>query len=145
VSAPLVDLFGEVLREIRDDTAIKALTNGYVWNEVPDLWNGVPLPTDARPYILLKDLTTARMERAPIQTGRFMVISVGKSPRLAKQLYGLVSAVLHIQGPRVNSGVGIYLSKEEVGGQPGVDPQTHYPTSTAIYEVFADTGVFALA
>jgi hypothetical protein len=47
-----------------------------------------------------------------------------------------VSDLLHLIGPRLASnGVAIYNSKEEVGGQPGQDPDTGWSTETSVYIV----------
>ena len=49
-----------------------------------------------------------------------------------------VSNALHNQGPRIGpTGIAIYRSYEEVGGQPTTDPVTGWPFELAIFVVFA--------
>jgi len=135
-----VDPIGRLISELRADAGVSAIVGVKVWGaELPD-----NVSADPRPYVLVHRLIATRMKRAPVQAVRVSAQCVAKTPRLAAQLYGAVSDALHIKGPRgISGGVGIYLSSEEMGGQPSTDPQTGWPYETALYECFATTGVLA--
>jgi hypothetical protein len=134
----VADPIGRLITELRVDAGVAALVGTRVWGaEIPD-----NVSSDPRPYILVHRVLAVRMKRAPVQAVRVSIQCVGLTPRLAAVLYGAVSDALHVKGPRYTSGgIGIYLSEEEVGGQPLTDPQTGWPYETAVYNVWATTAV----
>ena len=137
----MIDPMGKLLAELRANGPLTAETAGHVWaGELPDRFQGATPSTDPRPYVLLHHLGNRRGRHNPVGYFRVQVTSVGKSPRLATKLYGLVSDVLHDAGPRYASGgTAVYRSEEEIGGQPANDPVTGWPVEISIYEVWAAT------
>lgn len=139
----MTDPTGQLLAELRADGPLVAeCTVGRIWaGEKPELVNGVALPPDARPYVILRPLIVAREPRNPKGLHRYVVQCVHKTPRDAKRLYGLVSDVLHDKGPRTSATkVGIWHSYEDPGSANyQVDPSTFYPYWQATYSVFAAT------
>ena len=136
----LVDVLGELVRELRaDEPLLGFLGAPKVWAvETPAKFQGKDLPADPRHYVLLRRLAVGRMQRVPVASERIAAMCYGKTPQLAAVLYGLVSNALHNQGPRIGpTGIAIYRSYEEVGGQPTTDPVTGWPFELAIFVVFA--------
>lgn len=129
----MVDVMGELVRELRADAGVSAIVGTHVWGEEVPANAG----NDPRPFVTIRELGVRREKRTPVMQVRVSVLCVAKTHQLASALYGAVSDALHNQGPRVNSGVGIWRSSEESGGQTLIDPQLRWPQKVAIYEVFA--------
>jgi hypothetical protein len=125
-----IDAVGKIILELRADTAVAAIVGTKVWGqEIPD-----NIDADPRPFILVHNLVNVPHSREPLQNSRVSIMAVGLTPRLAAALYVAVSNALHDKGPRHTAGgTAIYRSHEEAGGQPMTDPQTGWPSSTAIY------------
>jgi hypothetical protein len=98
---------------------------------------------DQPPLVIVRRLTRRRFLEIAARY-RFAVISFAVDPKRATDLDLRVSAALGWLAPSVSaSGVAIYLAREEVGGQPGIDPDTDWSTETSIYIVHAATEAVA--
>jgi Protein of unknown function (DUF3168) len=136
----VADPIGEIITELRADSGVGSIVGTKVWGaEIPD-----KASPDPRPYLLVKRVSATRLKRAPVQTVRVSVQCVAKTPRLAAELYGAVSAALHVTGPRgyTSGKIGVYLSTDE-GSSPLTDPQMGWPYEQAVFSVWATTGVAA--
>jgi len=137
----MIDPLGKLVTEVR--AALQA--DGGVWPVAVrggDRYEGEATTSgDVPPLVILRRLNTVRSRYA---TGRYRIgVTVyGDTRPDAAELYGRVSDALHIIGPRVSpSGVAIYISREEVGAQAGEDPDTRWPSETAVVIVHAATQV----
>lgn len=97
-------------------------------------------PGDEPPLVILRINNRVRTPRVAHARWRMTATSYETDPRLAALLDERVSEILHNEGPRHPVGrVALYRSQEEVGGQPGEDPDTRWSTSTSIHIVHATT------
>ena len=137
----MIDPMGRILAELRASAPLATETGGRMWaGEIPEKFQGQPVPKDSRPYVLLHRLGLSRGRHNPVGTFRLSATCMHKTPRDAARLYGMVSDVLHDTGPRYTpGGTAVYRSEEEVGGQPGTDPLTGWPFEIAVYQVWAAT------
>jgi|PlaIllAssembly_1097288.scaffolds.fasta_scaffold00569_8 hypothetical protein len=133
----MIDPLGKVVSEVR--AALQA--DGGVW---PVTVRGggryegdATTSGDTPPLVIIRRLTRLRSDYG---TGRFRLsaVSYGDTRPDAAALADRVSDALHDIGPRLSlAGVAIYISREEVGAQAGEDPDTRWPSETAIYIVHA--------
>lgn len=140
----MIDPFGTLLLELRDDGAVRALVDGRVRAEEPG-------PGDAgghgdyQPFVVLSALASQRMRRVPVATSRYAVKCYGTTPQNAWEVYGACSDAIHDLGPRLRSnGVGIYISWDDTGGTADRDPVTHQPLVEAVIELIAATQAVAV-
>jgi hypothetical protein len=136
----VIDAMGALVIELRSDSGVAAIVGSLnhqvkVWGEDKPGY----LPADPRPYVLIHYLSINREKRTPVQKVRVAVTCVGKDHVQASAVYNAVSDAVHNKGPREHGTLGIWRSDEEIGGQPLVDPETHWPSKTAIYECWAST------
>jgi hypothetical protein len=90
---------------------------------------------DTIPLVIVRINSRSRNRTADIRW-RIVVASYDQDPRMVALLDARVSDILHNVGPRrVPAGVGVYHSIEDVGGQPGEDPDTGWSSMTSIYIV----------
>lgn len=95
------------------------------------------VPGDQPPFVLVRRLSRVRVKRLRSRS-RIAVIAFGRNPVECTTILLRVAALADLRGPRVRpSGVAIYFSREEVGGQPGEDPDTGWPTEQSVYIVHA--------
>jgi hypothetical protein len=133
----MIDPLGKVVTEVR--TALAA--DGGTWPVTVrggGRYEGEAATSgDTPPLVIIRRLSNSR---AIPGTARYRlgVTSYGTTRPEAAELYGRVSDALHLIGPRLNlAGVAIYISREEVGAQAGEDPDTQWPSETAIVIVHA--------
>lgn len=97
-------------------------------------------PGDLPPMVILRSNNRVRQPRHAEARWRITSVTYEMEPRLAAVLDERVSEILHNRGPRhVPGRVALYRSQEEVGGQPGEDPDTRWSTMTSIHIVHATT------
>jgi hypothetical protein len=95
---------------------------------------------DLPPLVIVRFNNRNRTERIAHARWRIAVQAFDLDPRLAAVLDERVSEILHSRGPRHPVGnVALYRSAEEVGGQPGEDPDTRWSSVTSVYIVHATT------
>jgi hypothetical protein len=107
----------------------------YEGGEVDD---GKKKPADSIPLVIVRPLSRIR-SRAPIARHRVVITSYAEDPARAAELDGRVSDQLHERRARLSGGVAIWRSVEDIGGQPGEDPDTHWSSATSFYSVPAAT------
>ena len=134
----MIDPLGKLLTEIRDNSAVAALTTR--------VRGGEPAPGDSAVpflrFIVLVRLGAARDKRAPVQEVRIAVRCYGSTYADAAALYGAVSDAIHNVGPRIGaSGVLIYRSFADSGTGAERDPDTGQPHEDGVISLFAATGV----
>lgn len=96
-------------------------------------------PGDLPPLVIVRSNSRGRARIADARW-RVTVTAYENDPRLAMLLDSRVSEILHDRGPRFTAGgIGIFRSQEDVGGQPGEDPDTRWSSSTSVYIVHAST------
>lgn len=133
----MIDPLGKVVTEVR--TALAA--DGGEW---PVTVRGggraegdATTSGDTPPLVIIRRLANSRAIPGA-QRLRLGITSYGTTRPKAAELYGRVSDALDRIGPRLNpAGVAIYISREEVGAQAGEDPDTRWPSETAIVIVHA--------
>lgn len=97
-------------------------------------------PGDEPPLVIVRSNNRVRSPRQAHARWRLTVQSYELDPRLAAVLDERVSEILHNAGPRhVPGRVALYRSQEDVGGQPGEDPDTRWSSMTSIYIAHATT------
>ena len=95
---------------------------------------------DVPPLVVVQGNSRGRASRVAEARWRIAVVAYDLDPRLAMFLDERVSEILHNLGPRHPAGkVAIYRSQEEIGGQPGEDPETRWSSVTSVYIVHATT------
>ncbi len=133
----MIDIFGAVLGELRDDAAVISITDRIRGHR--------PGPNDAKgpgeyvPFVVLTDLGGPPMRRVPIQRPSISVRCYGATPQGAKALYVACSTALHDVGPRKDGSVLIYDSADSTGGDEGADPDTKQPYVEGIFEFVASS------
>lgn len=121
----MIDAFGAVLGELRDDVTVTVITDRIRGHRPgPDDAKG---PTEYVPFVLLTDLGGPPMRRVPIQNALIGLRCYGVTPQGAKALYVACSNALHDVGPRIHGSVLIYDSADGTGGDEGADPDTKQP------------------
>jgi hypothetical protein len=137
----MIDVFGKLLNEIADDAIVGAITDRVRGHH--------PGPGDVQgagefvPFVVLQDLGGPPLTRTPVQTLSVNVRAYGATPQGAKALYVACSNALHHVGPRIHSGIGIYISHDETGGTEGDDPVTHQPYVEGVFSAIVATAVVA--
>jgi hypothetical protein len=97
-------------------------------------------PGDLPPLVIVRSNNRTRTPRAAHARWRVVVQSYDVDPRLAAALDERVSEIIHNVGPRHTPGrVALYRSQEDVGGQPGEDPDTRWSSMTSIFIAHATT------
>lgn len=137
----MIDVFPALLAELRDDAAVTSITTRVRAHE--------PAPGDALgagnyvPFAVLVDLGGPPHTRVPIQMPSYLVRCYGVTPQGAKALYVACSNAIHAIGPRLHSGVGIYVSHDATGGDEGSDPRTSQPYVEFTVALVATTALVA--
>lgn len=134
----MIDVLGRILTEIRDDSAVAAITTR--------IRGGEPAPGDAKgpgewlPFVVLAELGRQRERSLPVQEVRILARCYAATYQSAATLAGAVSDAVHATGPRVSaSGIGIYGSFDDAGQGSGLDPDTGQPHSDLTIVVYATT------
>lgn len=138
----MIDPTGVIVSEIRDDSAVRAIVGQHagVWKvaggEAREAWTP--------PYVVVMRLGVSRApfnpgnKRLGMQLVRLAANCFGATQQQAAQLYGAVSDVLHVKGARRDAqGRQLFISFEEVGGQPDTQIGTGWPYETAIFNIVA--------
>lgn len=143
----MIDPMGKLVIEIRSNPAVAALTTRVravepVGGADPDWATEIDPATKVNRFkyrfVVLIRLGAIRHKRAGMQWVRIGVRCYGKDPRDAAALYGAVSDAVHNIGPRRNaSGVLIFRSFDDVGGEAGKDPDTGQPYEAGVIAVAA--------
>lgn len=137
----MIDVFGKVLDELRDDTAVAAITTR--------IRGHMPGPDDAHgageyvPFVVVIDLGGRPLTKVPVQFPIVAVRCYGVTPQGAKALYVACSNAVHDVGPRTAGTVGLYRSKDATGGEEGNDPRTKQPYVEFTAEYIATTAAVA--
>ena len=91
-------------------------------------------------FVVLVRLGAVRIKRAPVQVVRLGYRCYGVTWQDAAALAGELSDALHLVGPRIGgTGVGIYLSTDEQGGDAQKDPDTQQPYEQGVIQLHATT------
>lgn len=132
----MIDPLGFLLTTIRDDATVAAIT--------PRVRGGELEKDDAAPAVLLRrgpvnrSPTGPNARRVGLQGVTVTALCFGATYQQAAQLYGAVSDAVNLKGPR-RDGTGrlIFVSIDESGGDPVLDPDTRWPTETCVINVIA--------
>lgn len=137
------DVLPKLLVEIRDDDVVAAIVGNRVRG-------GEPAPGDAKgvgeykAFLVLVQLDAPRAPRVPLQTVRIAARCYGRDHAEAARLRWAVSNAIHLTGPRVvGSGLGIFTSLDDGGGDQEKDPDTGQPLQVMVIEALATTQVVA--
>lgn len=137
----MVDPLGRILVEIRSNAAVAALTTRIRGGEPgPDDAKG---PSEYQRFVVLTRQGATRYKRAGAQWVRIGVRAYGLTYKDAAALYGTVSDAIHNIGPRKSSGVLIFRSYDDTGGDAAADPDTGQPYESGVIEVAAADRVVA--
>ncbi len=133
----MIDPTGKLLIEIRSDATVAAITTRVRAGEAAQ--------GDAPPFVVIRRFPITPFRRAwfvPVAHYQYLIQCYGTTPQQAAQLAGAVMDVVSNSAPRVNaSGVAIYNSYWNIGGQAQRDPDTSWPFETVIATVNAATMV----
>lgn len=137
----------KLIIELREDADVAAIVGDRVRSPNPapgdadwdDLDNGQRKFKHA--FVVLRALSSSdRHLRLPVQFPRYVAGCYGRTYVEAMQLRWAVSNALHNIGPRVHaSGLGIYNSFEDGGGEPTPDPDTGQPYEDVVFQTIATT------
>ena len=138
----MIDPFGRLLTEIRDDPAVAAITTR--------IRGGEPAPGDAKgpghylPFVVLVKLGRSRLPHAPLQEVRVVARCYAATFQLATALADAVSDAVHDRGHRIGpSGVAIFNTLDDGGGGGDADPDTGQPYETVVISINASTAPIA--
>ena len=150
-----MDALPKILIEIREDPAVAAIAGENPHVATPRVRGFEPGPGDAhagndrdpyRAFVVLVQVSAPRQARVPVQRPLIAARCYGRTHAEAAALRWAVSDAIHYIGPRVHAnGLGIYLSRDESGGEQEKDPDTSQPYQTAFIDLFATTQVVATA
>lgn len=144
------DVLPKLITELRDDAAVTAIVHGRVaspkaapgWADFDDHEDGSRKYKHA--FIVVGRLSSPRRRRVPVQDPRFVIGCFGRNLAEAAELRWAASNALHMTGPRVYpSGLGIYTSFEDTGGDQDSDPDTGQPVERFIVQAIATTQAVA--
>ena len=128
----MIDVLGKILVEIRDDSAVAAITSRVRGEEFKK--------GDVPPMLVIRTFPTRRSARLPYAEHQFLIQCYGTDFPQAKELMGVVSDAIHNIGPRQSAaGKAIYRSQEVTSGSAQTDPDTNWPFYTIIVNVHAAT------
>ena len=134
----MIDPTGYLLTTIRDYPAVAALTTR--------VRGGEPAPGDAmgaglyQRFIVLSQLGRQREKRVPVQEVRYVAKAYGVTAQDAMTLAGAISDSIHNRKSRANaSGVLIWASFDDGGGDATKDPDTEQPMVSVVISVTAAT------
>jgi hypothetical protein len=133
------DALPKFLIEIRDDGDVAAIVDDRVrgFEPAPGDAQG---PGSYKAFVVVKQLDAPRIGRLPLQRPRVLVRSYGRTPQEAAALRWACSNAVHYVGPRTYAnGLGIYLSKDDAGGEQEKDPDTKQPYQDFVLDAFAST------
>lgn len=143
------DVLPKVLIEIREDAAVADIAGENPHDAKPRVRGVEPGPGDEhagnnsdpyRAFVVLVQLSAPRLSRVPVQRPRIIARCYGRTHPEAAALRWAVSNAIHSIGPRVHAnGLGIYLSKDDSGGEQEKDPDTQQPYQELDIDLFATT------
>ena len=146
------DPMGRVVVELRADAAVAAIAAANPSAAAARVRPSNPAPkTDSyegdahgpgsyRAFIVIRELSTTRDHRVPIQRPRLALLCYGRDDIEAARLARAASDAFHGRGPRVaGNGLGIHVSYD--AGSDGVerDPDTGQPYATVLIDLLATT------
>lgn len=142
----MIDITGTLVVEMRADSLLTAWTG-----PLERIRGGSVAPGDARGpgkfarfILVMLQGSLPREKRAPVQYPRHLIRVYGVDPEDAMTGYGYASDALHRLEPRLRAnGVGIYLSSDDTGPEPGSDPDTKQPYVEFVVQAIAPTQVVA--
>ena len=142
----MIDITGSLVLELRADALLTAWTGGH-----ERVRGGKAAPGDARGpgeylrfLVVMTQGSLPREKRAPVQYPRHLVRVYGVDDADAMAGYGYASDALHRLQPRLRlNGIGIYLSSDDSGADPGSDPDTDQPYAEFVVQSIAPTQVVA--
>jgi len=147
------DALPKILIEIREDAGVIAIAgeNPHVTKARVRPFEPGPGDEQAgndlapyRAFVVLVQLDAPRMARVPVQRPRIAARCYGRTHAEAAALRWAVSNSIHMIGPRIHAnGLGIYLSKDESGGEQEKDVDTQQPFQTIFIDLFATTQAVA--
>lgn len=144
------DVLPKLLIELRDDTDVADIVGANPSINPPRVRGVEPAQGDSqgadnfRAFVVLVQLDATRLPRVPVQRVRIVARCYGRTPKEAADLRWACSNALHERGPRLYaSGLGVYLTRDDVGGDQQKDPSTQQPYQTFIIEAFATTQAVA--
>lgn len=139
----MIDVLPKLLLELRQDGAVSAIVSTRVAGDEPkEGW--AQGPGSYRAFVVLTNLVTPRHPQVPTQAARISARCYGRTAVEASSLYGACSDAIHAVGPRVfSNGLGIYVTHDDTGGNPGKDPDTKQPYVSFVIEAIATTQVVA--
>lgn len=136
-----VDLTGKAVTEIRDYTAVAAITPRVRGGELAD--------NDAPPAVVIRAIDIdyspfGRTRRARLQAPLFAALCYGVTRIQAAQLAGAVVDAVNLRGPRKDAQNRlIYLSLVEGDGEVVLDPDTRWPFATVTFTYIGAAGAVA--
>jgi hypothetical protein len=149
----MIDPLGKIVVEVRSNAGVAALTTRVravepVGGSDPDWATEIDPVTKVNRFkyrfVVLTRLGASRHKRAGMQWVRIGVRAYGKDPRDAAALYGAVSDAIHNIGPRKSaSGVLVFRSFDDTGGEAAKDPDTGQPYEAGVIAVAAADRVVA--
>lgn len=146
---PMLDPFGALLVELRDDADVATLVGNRVRAEpAPPVFDPTTkrliAPGDAREkghwiaFVVLVTLDTSPEAQVPLIRATYGVNCYGTTHQNATAVYGAVAKAIHHVGPRLKaSGLGIYQTAVISGGAQDKDPDTEQPVVRATISLIA--------
>ena len=141
---PQLDPLGSLLTEIRDDIDVDTLVDGRVRGFEP-------APGDAQPtgkfkaFVVIVTLDAPPEMGIPVTFATYGVRCYGATPQGAWAVWGAVVKAVHMIGPRLkSSGLGIYQTIVNGGGDQEKDPDTQQPVVMGTIRLIATTQVVSV-
>ena len=140
------DVLPKILIELRDDEDVADIVGVNPTSDPPRVRGFEPAPGDAKgpgeykAFVVVVQLDAPRLGRLPVQRPRIAVSCYGRTLQEAAALRWACSNAIHYIGPRTHTnGLGIYISRDDTGGEQEKDPDTKQPLQVFIVDLFATT------
>ncbi len=143
LDAPQKDPMGTLIVEARDDSDVATLTGGRVRGFQPA--EGDALGAGKyQAFVVLSALDVPVNPDVPITNAAYAIAAYGATPQNAWAVWAALVKVWHAVGPRIgSSGLGIYRSWIESGGEQDKDPDTAQPVVRGVLRLIATAQAIA--
>lgn len=142
------DIVGKVVLELRTDAGVAAIAGANPTSNPARVRGGEPGPGDVhagndtdpyRAFVVVVSEGRQRF-RVPVQRPRTVARCYGRTFAEAAALANAVSDARHQRRARSHAnGLGIYLSREDAGGEADTDPDTSQPYVPIVFDDWATT------
>jgi hypothetical protein len=127
LDSPMLDPLGSLIVELKNDPDVASLVSSRVRGGEPAQGDAKG-PNEYQAFIVLTTLDRPPHPSLPIQRAIFDAACYGTTFQNAGAVWGALVKAVHKVGARMkSSGLGIYISVIDSGGEQDKDPDTNQP------------------